>query len=93
MLNTQWLVGFGGVYGLNMLAVLEAAKALRIPVDWAFMAKVKAFETEFLRGLHNTSRCDAAQRAKCEAEFGAHLEWACRNCEMTRDMDHGGSRD
>lgn len=89
MLNTQWLVGFGGVYGFNMLVALEYADALKIPIDWAFMAKLKAYEMEFLRGTQKTSRCDAAQREKCRQEFGAHLDWACRNCEMKQDGEHG----
>lgn len=27
------------------------------------------------------SKCNPAKKAKCQAEFGEYLDWACKNCE------------
>lgn len=29
--------------------------------------------------------CDKKQKAKCKLEFGKHIEWACKNCELATD--------
>ncbi len=82
MMNTQWLCGFGGIYGLNMQPIISAAHDLQIETGWEFYEKVKAFETEALKHYNkNAGGCNESQKAKCKEMFGSNLEWACDNCE------------
>ena len=79
---TQWLVGFGGPYGLNYVAISITAQALEIEVNRSFLEKLKYFERKVVEIMgEKTKPCDAAQKEKCTVEFGEHLKWACDNCK------------
>lgn len=92
--KTQWLVGFGGVYALNIAAVIEAARCCGIETDRDFLEKLVAFEEEVLKAIRKkdgAGPCSDEKRKKCEAVFGREfMEWACRNCEEMKGKTSDG---
>ena len=59
------------------------AQALDIGVNRSFLEKMKYFERKALESIgEKTKKCDAEQKEKCAIEFGEHLDWACKNCEI-----------
>lgn len=89
LFSRQWLVGLQGIYGINMQAVMFAARELGIAIDWAFLIKLNAFESTLIKLVNEDkkNKCDENQKEKCQLEFGEHLAWACANCG---DNKNGG---
>ncbi len=81
IMNTQWLSGFGGIYGINMQPIIESARELEIKTDWLFFAKVKAFEVGALKHTGGDTGCTEKKKTACREQFGENLDWACKNCE------------
>lgn len=87
-MSSQWLTGPGGVYGINFMPILEAARELGITIDRRFLEKVKAFEAAAVSAVTGKKEgCTPEKKAKCLAEFGpVHLDWICKTCEeMQKD--------
>lgn len=86
-MSNQWLTGPGGVYGINFVPVLEAARELGINIDRRFLEKLKAFEAAAVSAVtEKKPGCTPEKKAKCLAEFGSvHLDWICGHCEERRD--------
>jgi hypothetical protein len=92
ILDTQWLTGFNGKYGINLQAVIEAARELKeeldLEIDLHFFHKVKAFETEILKQAGgNGGPCSEEKKNQCREIFGEFFESTCKKCEV---MKHGG---
>ena len=91
--RTQWRVGFGGVYAIDLAAVIEAARCCGIVPDGGFLEKVGIFEGEVLRALRRkeaSGPCSEEKRKECEAVFGKEfLAWACKNCEEMKGKRNG----
>ena len=75
--------------GQRILEIRERIIELRDLVDSGAILRIYRADEEDLellalwekevRGAEK--KCNAAKKARCQAEFGEHLEWACRKCE------------
>jgi hypothetical protein len=83
--DTQWRVAAaGGPFGLDYNVVDTRALAAGIPLNEAYYAKVKAYETAALDILNNREgkeTCDEKKKAACRVLYGDTLEWTCKNCK------------
>jgi hypothetical protein len=83
--NTQWLCGpDGGIYGINLSAVWDTARALGLHPDMRLAEKVKIYENEVVRHAQRDREgtgCNAKKKDECAALYGPHLEWACKQCQ------------
>jgi len=92
IVSTQWIGGFGDIYGLNLQPVIEVARAMGIARDVEFFAKVKIFEREMLNHLRGKKKesCTEEKKKFCKAQFGEYLDWACKNCSEQSLSTEGG---
>jgi hypothetical protein len=97
MSATQWRTGIEGIaaqgfaqfktryLGLDYNAVFKVAESFGVVAGPSFLDKLRTFEREALRLFsaadEEKARCDDAQKLKCKAKYGTHLEWTCKNCD------------
>lgn len=84
--SNQWRMGFGGVYGLDITAIISIAQALGVETDYSFFEKIHIIESKILEIIApakgGEKECDNEQKEKCRIEFGEFLEWSCNNCNI-----------
>jgi hypothetical protein len=84
---TQGFAQFQTRYlGLDYNAVFKVAESFEIIPGPCLLNKVRTFEREALKlfaeaGSEKPPSCDDAQRQKCTAKYGRHLQWTCDRCE------------
>lgn len=89
--DTQWLVSFGGVFGVNMQTVRDMAYDLSIERDWLFYHKIKAYEQETLKHMSGSKDgpCNEDKKNQCRELYGEYFESTCRKCEVMKNGKSG----
>ncbi len=75
----------GGILGLDVALLLDIArKDFEMSPGFDFYERLKTFEREAVRLFGEKAEgkgCDAKKKARCKAQHGKWLKWACENCE------------
>ena len=83
----------GGAYALNLFFLRASAQDLGIETDLEFYEKLRVLEDEILTIWEEKRKdgiCDAKQKARCEAQHGEFIEWACSECEKNKKSEDKG---
>ena len=104
----QWRTEIEGVFGpaggfigtrlsgIDLGTVIEAARAMGIPVHRGFLTRVRTFESEVLRLSSSTrtrkapdqSPCTPAREQDCKILYGEYLAATCAQCKEMNNARH-----
>ena len=78
--------------GIDLAIVIKTAEAMEIPVDRAFLTRVRSFESQVLKAATEGKRdapkegpCTRAQEEECRILYGQYFEATCRMCRKEEE--------
>ncbi len=74
---SQWRSNFQGHYGMDLLAVIEVARALHIEITGELFDRIWIFEQTALKIFRKEPFCDEKEKELCSLKYGDSLAWAC----------------
>ncbi len=75
---SQWRSNeFEGRYGLDLLAIFEMARALKIEITEDLLNRIMIFERASIAVFRKEPFCDDRERERCSIKYGEHFAWAC----------------